>query len=155
MAGKGNHGNSTEKMEEKFIKEKAEMKDRMKKRNNDARKAKQQKSMSNGQFVTAKSRSERLNIALKQLLDRLIKESASGYIEDVDWRDDESVKRRKASLSNVKDLLSIVKQMKDLISEVRDDEADDEKTEAIVAQNVTLIEEARKSLLKVGVNANF
>lgn len=144
-----------------FEQEKAEMRERMAKRYAEKKRALGQKAGTRNQGnLTAKkprkdSRSVQLNRALRQIIDRLIDESQKGGIEDVDWRDPESVKRRKAQLTNIKDLLVIISQMKNVISEVKDNEADETNGAAISAKNVSLLEDARKLLAQKGVKVDL
>lgn len=145
---------SKEDEEKKFEADKADMRKRMAKKKLEKKQASMLKA-NDGQFLSNKTRAEKLNLVIKQVLDRLIRESGRGFITDVDYHDAESVKRRKAQLSNVKDLIVIARQMGDLVSEVKDEEATEDEEKALSFSNMTLIEDAKKQLNKLGVKADF
>ena len=102
-----------------------------------------------------KTRAEKLNFAVKQLLDRLIDESRRGAVTDIDFFDKESVLRRKAQLNNIKDLITIVRQMKELAAEISDTESAEEEQQALDASNVKLLKDAKKHLAAVGIKADI
>ena len=108
-----------------------------------------------GLFVSTKSRAEKLEITRKQILDRLIKETSRAYITDVDWEYPESAKKRKMQLSNVKDLIVIVRQLGEVIADCIRDEERNEEAEVLSSENVTKLEDARKALKQVGIKADL
>ena len=108
------------------------------------------KSKTSGEFRSTKTRTERLTIVLKQMLDRLIRESSAGYIQAVNWNDAESTKHRKLALQNIKDLLVIVKQVRELIVEVSASELDKSSGKQMARKTEKLLQDARLSLKSVG-----
>lgn len=146
---------SNEEVDAKFQREKAEMKERNLKK----RKANQAKNLARNKTkgkITksgATSRAEKLNVVLTQILDILIKESV--LTPNFTSTDVESVKRRKAELSNVKDLLVITKQMTELMHNVRSDESADVEANTTTAENVTMLDDVREQLAARGIKADI
>lgn len=146
------HGHPTADQEDqRFQEEKAAMK----KRNLAKRKKEHAESSARGgsakKLKTVKLRSDKLNITLSQMLDRLIDETKSGNITTVDWFDKESITRRRAQFGNVKELLAIIKMLREAIEQVIEDELNLGNKEKVSKANVSLIADAKKAMANIGI----
>jgi hypothetical protein len=103
------------------------------------------------QMLGSKQRSEQLDVIMKQLLDRLIHETKDGVFLDVDWDDTESIKKRHSMTKNAKELLSMIKMIRETMNAVKEDEASEKSKQATSKANVRLIEEAKKQLDQAGI----
>lgn len=103
--------------------------------------------------MAAKKDSDQLLAAFRQLVARLIDESKKHRISDVDWFDNDSVARRKAQFSNIKDLISIVKSMREVIDIVIAEESKGQfDVSALQDEKIAILEDARKALQGIGLN---
>ena len=147
-----NCGHSTaEDYEDNFEKNKAEMKARNKEKNKKNRTyvaTRRRKTVLDKDKYKDKNDIEKLEVVVTSLIENLIEDSKLENINKVDWLCPESRSVRKAQLSNVKDQISIVKSLKDLLLELQD--ADKTKSARILNDRnvITLIDKAQKKVKK-------
>ena len=65
------------------------------------------------------SECEKLRISYMELVRRLTVESHRSYITDVNWDDADSVRLRNAQLINLKNMLTVIKMMQELVDKLR------------------------------------
>lgn len=97
---------------------------------------------------------QQFEVILHNMLKQLIDDSAKGFINVTNWRDSKQTLGRKAQLANIKDLIAIVRSLKDFAdTEYFESEQKGEQLDRVMsAENVALMDDARKMLRKAGIS---
>lgn len=95
--------------------------------------------------------SEQLMMAFRQLVTRLIDETKAHKIEDVDWFDKASMDRRKGQFNSIKDMIFIIRNLREVIDIVISEESKGSGAAAYNDEKVAILEEARQALRGIGI----
>jgi hypothetical protein len=155
MAGNANSGRLTkEKQAERDAAKLAECKARNQLRHREA----VSKANSRDHFLKSykdKSTSKELEAALTRILKKFCEDIKGKPLLDLDLYNKDSVQRRKDQLAMYKDTMAVIRQMRELISVLSEDEVKGLRSKPMSADNLILLEEARELLKEQHVEAEI
>jgi hypothetical protein len=101
-------------------------------------------------IMSGKTDNQKLQMILRNMLTTLIEDAAA--LQNVnDWANDRQQKMRRAQLSNIRDLMSVIKGLREMLADLYVQEEGSDKAPLLTAENVELLDEARKKLKKAGM----
>ncbi|MHB1231591.1 MAG: hypothetical protein ACYCZQ_03270 [Burkholderiales bacterium] len=102
-----------------------------------------------------KNSADQVELALTQFLKQFINEIKGKPLLDVNFTDKTSVSRRKDQLVVIKDMMAVIRQMRELKELLADDEADGKKENPLSADNLVLMDQAKELLASKKIKADI
>ena len=96
----------------------------------------------------------KLNMIVTEMTDRLLHDCDGYNYFDVDWTNQASINTRKVQNGNIKDLIVIIRQLKELL-EIMSADSETTGPTTLTADNVTKLAEVREKLLKRNIRPDF